>query len=705
MSDASDFTIEVRDRDFQRVGQIAPEYTDIKFVDVHNGVGAWELKLPNEHPLLPDLTTKGAGIVVTEHWMEGATHRYRVYSGRMRSARLSQDAADPAGTWVVSGVDDNVIGAATRVYPDPASPATAQTAGYWEQAGPGETVMKLAVQLNAGSAALPARRYPWLTIAANQLRGLGVKTSSRFDVLGDLLTSLGTAAGLGWEFRQEGDLVAFDVYEPADKRGEVRLDIRNGGLESNELGFTAPSASEVLVLGQGEGADRTVLQVTSPEAAAEAVEWGLRWEQVKDQRNTDDPDELQQAGDEILAEQGATVNSLKVVPGDVPGMRLGRDWYRGDRVTVVVDGQETSAVVTQVATSISAAGVIRQVTVGDPVGFDFDAKIASKVKDHEARIGKVERLIDQVTVPGSAFMAIGDVKEFLGAAGSLPAGVLPAKGQAVSRATYADLFALIGTRYGAGDGSTTFNLPKLNSFDAENQFSNPRVGNGPLATYNASNVSMGQDQTFPGITDANEGWMHAQDFGIYLSAPTTQDSYVGVDGDGGGMRNGMRAGKTYVCSATGSVRTVISGEIPPENTQNMGSHSRARSIVVHTWQPGGVGYKIWHSPAVPNVLETGGLNPTNEHRVSVEFTVPADAQQVFIRFYLGGTGGAITWTRPTLIRRDSAGQTLEDLTEWFNGYTKPRAHADFRWAGGADSSYPVRIARSKPGTIVGIRAL
>lgn len=34
-------------------------------------------------------------------------------------------------------------------------------------------------------------------------------------------------------------------------------------------------------------------------------------------------------------------------------------------------------------------------------------------------------------------------------------------GSAVSRTTYADLFALIGTTYGAGDGSTTFNLPDM----------------------------------------------------------------------------------------------------------------------------------------------------------------------------------------------------------------------------------------------------
>lgn len=42
-----------------------------------------------------------------------------------------------------------------------------------------------------------------------------------------------------------------------------------------------------------------------------------------------------------------------------------------------------------------------------------------------------------------------------------PTGYLLCYGQAVSRTTYADLFAVIGTTYGAGDGSTTFNLPDL----------------------------------------------------------------------------------------------------------------------------------------------------------------------------------------------------------------------------------------------------
>ena len=43
----------------------------------------------------------------------------------------------------------------------------------------------------------------------------------------------------------------------------------------------------------------------------------------------------------------------------------------------------------------------------------------------------------------------------------IPAGFLLCDGSAVSRSAYAALFALVGTTFGSGDGSTTFNVPDL----------------------------------------------------------------------------------------------------------------------------------------------------------------------------------------------------------------------------------------------------
>ena len=45
--------------------------------------------------------------------------------------------------------------------------------------------------------------------------------------------------------------------------------------------------------------------------------------------------------------------------------------------------------------------------------------------------------------------------------GTAPSGFLSCDGSAVSRSTYADLYAVIGTTWGSGDGSSTFNVPDL----------------------------------------------------------------------------------------------------------------------------------------------------------------------------------------------------------------------------------------------------
>ena len=60
---------------------------------------------------------------------------------------------------------------------------------------------------------------------------------------------------------------------------------------------------------------------------------------------------------------------------------------------------------------------------------------------------------------GTIDASAGIIKMFGGS--TAPDGYLMCDGAAVSRTTYAALFAVIGTTYGAGDGSTTFNLPDL----------------------------------------------------------------------------------------------------------------------------------------------------------------------------------------------------------------------------------------------------
>ena len=65
----------------------------------------------------------------------------------------------------------------------------------------------------------------------------------------------------------------------------------------------------------------------------------------------------------------------------------------------------------------------------------------------------------EVLCYASASSNVGMVGHF--ACSSAPSGWLKANGAAVSRTAYAALFAAIGTTFGVGDGSTTFNLPDL----------------------------------------------------------------------------------------------------------------------------------------------------------------------------------------------------------------------------------------------------
>jgi microcystin-dependent protein len=115
-------------------------------------------------------------------------------------------------------------------------------------------------------------------------------------------------------------------------------------------------------------------------------------------------------------------------------------------------------------------------------GADVDFRIEG---DTDANLFKVDAGLDQVIISsiaypktdgsagqvlatdglgGLSFATISTVPAgavFYFAASTAPTGYLKANGAAISRTTYADLFAAVGTTYGSGDGSTTFNLPDL----------------------------------------------------------------------------------------------------------------------------------------------------------------------------------------------------------------------------------------------------
>ena len=83
-----------------------------------------------------------------------------------------------------------------------------------------------------------------------------------------------------------------------------------------------------------------------------------------------------------------------------------------------------------------------------------------KIADASVTTAKIEDgAITTSKFASGVSIPVGAVFYF--AANSAPTGYLTCDGSAISRTTYADLFAVVSTTFGIGDGSTTFNLPDL----------------------------------------------------------------------------------------------------------------------------------------------------------------------------------------------------------------------------------------------------
>jgi microcystin-dependent protein len=98
---------------------------------------------------------------------------------------------------------------------------------------------------------------------------------------------------------------------------------------------------------------------------------------------------------------------------------------------------------------------------------------------------------------------------------SVPTGFLECNGQAVSRSTYAALFAIVGTTYGAGDGSSTFLVPDLQDNVAVGKSNNKALA----STGGANTVAVAASGNVGGST-ANASLSTAQLASHNHNAPT-----------------------------------------------------------------------------------------------------------------------------------------------------------------------------------------
>lgn len=152
---------------------------------------------------------------------------------------------------------------------------------------------------------------------------------------------------------------------------------------------------------------------------------------------------------------------------------------------------------------------------------------------------------------GGGITPVGAVLPYAGA--NAPVGYLLADGSAKSRTTYSKLFAVIGTTYGAGDGSTTFNLP-----DLRQRFPLGKAASGTGATLGGTGGAIDHVHTGPSHTHTGPSHTHTISHTHQVDPPNTATTAAGthdhgvslvagseITGDGDGPSAGAAGGGHY----------------------------------------------------------------------------------------------------------------------------------------------------------------
>jgi microcystin-dependent protein len=117
-------------------------------------------------------------------------------------------------------------------------------------------------------------------------------------------------------------------------------------------------------------------------------------------------------------------------------------------------------------------------------------------------------------------------------------------GQAISRTTYATLFALIGTAYGAGDGSTTFNVPDLRD--------RAIFGLGNMGGTNALRITLANGN-FDGSVLGNTGGSEVQTL-TQAQLPVVTPTFTGIQQTWNTNQGGILADAGSVQTTAGTAR-------------------------------------------------------------------------------------------------------------------------------------------------------
>jgi ReqiPepy6 Gp37-like protein len=355
--------VQHRDRTLAVRGELAV-FTSLQLVLKELDISDFELRLPAADPRAAELDLddlgagQGGGILV---WDDELSITQPMFTGRFRG--VTRDSDDGGDLLTIRGQDDAWWLAKRLCYPNPAQPASNQTAAADVQTGPAEDLVKHYITANAGPGALASRQITGLTVAPSQGRGPTRTERVRFTPLLETVQTICRAANFGFRALQVGTEIQFDIVVPMDRSGEVILARERENLGSFSYAVDTAEANLAIVAGEGAGTARPFRERGSAIGDARA-------ETFVDKSDTTVAAELDQAGDDALAEQAATV-ALSFQPLATRRSRYGVDFELGDQVTAIVDDVPLVEVVRQVTLAYEGGGVAPpEVLVGTPTQAD-----------------------------------------------------------------------------------------------------------------------------------------------------------------------------------------------------------------------------------------------------------------------------------------------------------------------------------------------
>ena len=163
-----------------------------------------------------------------------------------------------------------------------------------------------------------------------------------------------------------------------------------------------------------------------------------------------------------------------------------------------------------------------------------------------------------------------------------PTGWLPADGAAVSRTTYATLFALISTTYGVGDGSTTFNVPSVSATTGK-YFIRYTTSVGTVTTTSLATSPVGTMLDWPVTSSYPTGFLRADGSAVSRTSYADLFSLIGTTygvGDGSttfNLPNLVAAGSG---SPVNIIKASLGGTVEPSTVAHASSHAAGGSDVV-----------------------------------------------------------------------------------------------------------------------------